>query len=141
MAASSQWRAIITSTWHVTGLSGKAPRRVRGAAGRSELNLARAERRARREGAGAKTRTNSEWRRNVAKGFAAGGAVFRGNEISAQPVATSLAERVDALQRGARHEGHCALPQRPTNSPAEVSSPGRPKEFAGKRAERKRLLR
>jgi hypothetical protein len=118
------------------GLEPETPRLVPGAAGQSRVRLAWAKGRARRDGAWAKTRTNCERRRNVAQGFATGGTVLGGNEISAQPMAPRLAKRVDALQRRARHEGHCALPQRPTSSQA-VSSPGRPKEFAGEPDERR----
>jgi len=119
------------------GLEPETPRLVPGVAGQSRVRLARAKGRARRDGAWAKARTEWKWRRYIAQGFAAGGAVLGGNEISAQPMASRLAKRVDALQRRARHEGHCVLPQRPTSSQAEVSSPGRPKEFAGKPDERR----
>lgn len=99
-------------------------------------DLARAKGRARRDRTWAKARTERKWRRYVAQRFATCGAMLGGNEISAQPMASRLAKRVDALQCRARHEGHCALPQRPTSSQA-VSSPGRPKEFAGEPDERR----
>jgi hypothetical protein len=121
--------------------SAETPRRVRGGTGQGVPGLARAERGAGREGPGAKTGARHEGRRNVAEGFATRGTVLGRSKIGAQPVTPVLAERIYALHGRARHEGHNALPQRPASSPAGVSFPGWPKEFAGEQYERKRLLR
>jgi len=119
----------------------ETPRRVRGGAGEGVRELARAEGGTRRKGPGAKAGAGHKRRGNVAERFAARGAVLGSRKIGAQPVAPVLAKRINALHGRARHEGHNALPQRPASSPAEVSSPGRPKEIAGRQYEREELLR
>jgi hypothetical protein len=54
-------------------------------------------------------RTRGQWRRNVTKGFATGGAVLGVNDLRAEPVASGFTMRFHTLDGGARHEGHNAL--------------------------------
>jgi hypothetical protein len=55
-------------------------------------------------------RARREWRRNVAKGLAAGRAMLGGQKICADPVTALITMRINALNGGARHQGHNALP-------------------------------
>ena len=47
----------------------------------------------------------------MAKGFAAGGAGLRPDNVGAHPTATFFTLRIDTLNGGARHQGHKTLPQ------------------------------
>ncbi len=57
----------------------------------------------------------------MAKGFAAGGAGFRPDNVGAHPTATFFALRIDTLNSGARHQGHKTLPQWLRAQRAEMS--------------------
>jgi hypothetical protein len=73
--------------------------------------------------------TGSQWRRNMAKRFAAGGALLGVDNLRAEPVASGFTMRIHALDGGARHEGHNALsPWQPAHAWV-VSFPERPSPF------------
>jgi hypothetical protein len=104
-------------------------------------DLARAERGAGRDGPGSKTGAGHERRRNVTEGFATRWTLLGRSKIGTQPVAPVLAQWINALHRGARHEGHNALPPAASQLTSRDEPPGWPKEFAGGQSELQRLLR
>ncbi len=53
--------------------------------------------------------TGSQRRRNMTKGFTAGGALLGVDNLRAEPVASGFTMRIHTLNGGARHEGHNAL--------------------------------
>lgn len=74
----------------------------------------------------------------MAQGFAAGGALLGADELRAQPMASGFTTWIDALNGGARHEGHNALsPWRPAHPLggelplAAKSVPGRNENLCG----------
>ena len=87
--------------------------------GRDGAGLAGPERRTWRNGTRAHMMTRRKRRRNVTKGFTAGGALFRADQIGAEPVTLCFTTRIDTLNSRARHKGHKAFP------PAAVRSQGR----------------
>jgi len=72
--------------------------------------LAGTQRRAGSKRSRAKMGTWCERRRNVAKGFAAGRATLRADEIGANPMTPDFTMWIYTLNGGARHKGHNALP-------------------------------
>jgi hypothetical protein len=61
---------------------------------------------------------------HMAKEFAAGGALLGADQLGAQPITPRFTTWIDALNGGARHEGHPALSRWLPAHPAVMSSPG-----------------
>jgi len=70
-------------------------------------------------------------RRNMAQGFATGGALLGADKLRTQPVASGFTTWIDALNGGARHEGHNALSPWLPAHPWMVSFPWRPSQLLG----------
>lgn len=80
-------------------------------------------------------------RRNMAQGFAAGGALLGADELRAQPVASGFTMWIDALNGGARHERHKALSRWLPAHSWVVSFPWRPSQLLGGTRTAAKLLR
>jgi hypothetical protein len=53
--------------------------------------------------------TGHKWRGYMSKRLATGRAILRSDQFGPHPVAFGCALRIDALNRGTRHKGHCEL--------------------------------